>query len=274
MDQEHERLRQTYRICRLGFAILAFALILASLTSLVFFLRFIDFDTFAWITQSAWFYWLDVPIVWGCLIGTYLLWGRWPDSGWQRRAGFLVLMCAIDLVLWFLNHSDDLGLRLGEVGHHWLRLSLGEALGWAEFALVAGLSCDLMAHFGVEQAPEAGKATRSLAATGASVWTLYFIQQTAWNRGWPLQAKGFLNPESKLLYVAFQMVWAITLIQVTALTIATTRQATRVLAEMDAEERDDDLLFASTDYNFTPHDAPDDSWHAKDDGANRSNSPW
>lgn len=274
MDQERERLRQTYRICRLGFAILSFALILASLSSVLFLLRLFHLDAFAWITQSALFYWIDVPIVWGCLIGTYLLWGRWPDSGWQRRAGLLLLMSTFDVVLWFLDHSDDLGLRLSEIGHGWLRMAIGQALGWAEFALVAGLSCDLMAHFGVEQAPEAGKATRSLAATGASVWMLFFIQQTAWNRGWPWQNRGIGNLESFLLLIAFEMVWTITLIQVTALTIATTRQATRVLAEMDVEDRDSDPLYAPTDYDFTPHDTQDVAWYANDDATNRHNNNW
>ena len=25
----------------------------------------------------------DTPIIWGCLLGTYFLWGRWDDAGWQ-----------------------------------------------------------------------------------------------------------------------------------------------------------------------------------------------
>ena len=31
-------------------------------------------------------------MVWGCLIGTYLLWGRWSQLGWQRRVGLLIVM--------------------------------------------------------------------------------------------------------------------------------------------------------------------------------------
>src|SRR6478736_5849645 len=105
-------------------------------------------------------------------------------------------MCFVDGILWLLEHGNQIGLQLTDVGHDWLRSELGQALGWAEFALLASLSGDLMAHFGVEHAPEAGKATRSLAATGAAVWFLFFLEQTAW--GWPLRARGVDTPEAIL----------------------------------------------------------------------------
>ena len=36
-------------------------------------------------------------------------------------------MCLVNVVLWSLDHADDLGLRDGEVGHEWFRRSLGAA---------------------------------------------------------------------------------------------------------------------------------------------------
>lgn len=252
MDQERDQERHTYAICRAGFGILSFALLLACLTTILsltglFMIRF----PLGRLTKTAIWHWRDVPIVWGSLLGCYLLWGRWSHAGWQRRSGLLVMMCLVDTILWFLDHGGELGLYFTEVGHEWLRGELGVALGWAEFALIASLAGDLMAHLGVEQAPEAGKATRSLAATGAVVWLLFFFEQTAWHLRWPLKQRGIGSIEAYLLFLGYNMIWTITLIQVTALTIATSRQAGRVLAEMEREDQDDDLLKPPSDAHLS-----------------------
>lgn len=261
MDLERETQRQTYRLCRLGFAILSLSLLLACSTSiLVLVAQFGGRPLVAWIVNLWWWRWVGTPVVWGCLIGTYLLWGRWSDPGWQRRVGLLIVMGLVDVVLWALDHGDDLALRLGDVGHHWLRYHLGEALGWAEFALLASLAGDVMAHLGVEQAREASRSTRSLAATGAVVWILLFCQCTDWRRGWPLQGPRNDSLETLLLQLGTTMIWTITLIQVTALSIAATRETARAVTEMDIEDRRDDLFRspseADADLLPTPYDGP------------------
>src|SRR4051812_1978581 len=188
MDEERETQRRTYQLCQLAFAILSLSLMLASLTSiLALFARFGARSFYLWLVSMPWWPWVGTPIVWGCLVGTYLLWGRWSEPGWQRRTGLLVVFSLADVVLWALDHNNELALRLGEVGHDWLRTNLGEALGWAEFALLASLTGDVMVHLGVEQAREASKSTRSLAATGAVIWFILFCQRTAWRHGWPLK---------------------------------------------------------------------------------------
>lgn len=242
-ELDHERQRWTYTLCRLGFGVLSVALVLACCTSLLWLLSWFGARNImrAIVMTRAW-HWIDVPIVWGSLVGTYLLWGRWNERGWQRRSGLLLLMCFVDAALWLFEHANDLGLHEGEIGHEWLRSQLGEALGWAEFTLMAGLACDLLAHLGVEQAPEAGKATRSLSATGAVVWMILFLERTAWRQGWPLLDQGIHSPETLLLTMGTRMIWAITLIQVTALTIAATRQTHRVLREMERDQQEHELL--------------------------------
>lgn len=250
METEYEKQRLTYQLCRLGFGFVSFALLLASATTVIALARlFLGPGHVEWIVQSAFWRWIDVPIVWGGLVGTYLLWGRWPDSGWQRRAGLLLVMSLVDAVLWFLDHGDAMGLQLSEVGHEWLRHEFGQALGWAEFALFASLASDLMAHLGVENAREAGKATRSLAATGAAVWMVVFLERTNWS-AWPLQDRGISSFQSLLLWLGAEMLWAITLIQVTALSIAATRQVGAVLAEMEREADFHDLLKSPSDTDF------------------------
>jgi hypothetical protein len=266
-ELEREQQRRTYQLCRLGFGIQSVALALACVTSVLWLMAmFGGRALLIWAKGSAWWNWVDAPVVWASLIASYLFLGRWSERGWQRRAGLLLVMCMVDAGLWFLDHGTQFGLR-EPVGHEWLRQQLGQALGWAEFTLIAGLACDFMAHLGIDQAPEAGKATRSLSSTGAVIWLILFVERTAWSQGWPLQDHGIRSMETLLLSMGTHMIWTITLIQVTALTIAATRQGSRVLAEMDREDQQldqfptppgrDDAFAAARD---VPSKPPRDPW--------------
>jgi hypothetical protein len=268
MDQEREQERRTYRLCRLGFGLLALTLAVACFLQLVELSPlFLGRRGFFGLRGSAVGWWLAVVLTWGLLPGAYLLWGRWSEAGWQRRAGLLVLMGMVDIVLWLIRFGEALGLRTGDFGHEWLRDSLGAALGWAELALTAGLACEMLVHLGVAAAAETGKATRSLAATGAVVWMLWFCQVTDWGV-WPLAERKPFPRESLLVYMGWTMIWTITLLQVTALTVAATRQCTRVLAQMDAEDAENDPLRPPSERDDGGLLRVDDLW---DDGtASRS----
>ena len=247
-DIEREQLRKTYQLCRLGFTILAFALVLACFGSLLDLFSRFDRNLVTWIRQSMLYQWLDTPMVWGCLIGATLLFGRWDHVSWQRRAGLFLVMNLVDLGLWFADRGDAMGLAPGEFGHQWLREIMGQALGWGEFALISSLSCDYLVHLGVDHARDSDKSTRSMAATGAMVWLLLICQLTDWHAGWPLQAHHQMRGlEGMLLYHGFRLIWAITLIQVTALVISAVRQSTEVIAEMDREDQENDLLRSRSD---------------------------
>lgn len=241
-DLEREQLRKTYEVSRMGFSILSAALVLACFSSLLPILWNFYPELCARIFTSTWFHWMDVPITWGSLLGVTLLWGRFDHPGWQRRVGLLLVMSMVDAGLWFLDHGAELGLVAGNFGHEWLCNNVGQALGWAEFALVAGLSCDYLEHLGVSYARESGKSTRSMAATGAVVWLLLFCQRTNWSGGWPLIAHRIRSIEEFLLFQASHLIWAITLIQVTALTLSAARMSGEVLAEMRAEDEASDPL--------------------------------
>jgi hypothetical protein len=250
MDQDHEQERRTYQLCQMGFGSLAFGLILATaMTVLVLPNHFGGRAFLPGLVHSSWWPWLDTPIVWGTLFGSYLLWGRWPDPSWQRRTGLLLVMCLTDAVLWALDHADALGLRTGEVGHMWFRIALGHALGWAEFALLAGVSSAVLVHLGIDQAAETGRATRSLAGTGAAVWMLLFLLQTDFQRGWPLIPRR-MSLEMAILDLGQNMIWTIALIQVTAMSIAATRQCTAVLADLARQEQADELFPAPSEADW------------------------
>lgn len=239
-DDERRRQRSRYRRLGLGFSTLALALILASLSSiggllLIFTRPHINIGAILGIDR--WEMILESSIVWISTIGVALLWGRWPDASWTRRSGLLFLMCLVDVVLWSLDHSKDLGLTDAQVGHDWFRRSVGQALGWSEFALIASLAAEMATRLGEPQAADFGRAARSMATTGAMVWFMWFYFQTDWNgRLWPLRMRR-LDPGSSLLLLATYILSAISLVQVSILSLVASRCCGKALRQMVAEDR-------------------------------------
>src|SRR5262249_6537188 len=224
-------------------------LILASFTALMPFLWMFYRELFKRIEETAAYRWIDVPITWGSLLGATLLWGRFDHPGCQRRVGLLLEMSLADAGLWLLEHGVDVGIAPVNFGHQWLRGNIGQALGWAEFALMAGLTCDYLEHLGVEYARESGKSTRSMAATGAVVWLLLFCEHTDWRGGWPPAAHRFRSIEDFLLYQASNLIWTITLLQVTSLVISAAKMSGQVLAEMSFEDEANDPFKSRSEWS-------------------------
>ena len=50
------------------------------------------------------------------LVGPYALWGRWPDRAWIRRSGLLIVVGLVDVILFGLDHLQELGLGRGRAG--------------------------------------------------------------------------------------------------------------------------------------------------------------
>jgi hypothetical protein len=245
-DTDREQARKTYQLCRFGFSSYGIALVVASIVALIDMLSIFRLEQVKWIQHLPWFSWLDTPIVWSRLIGAIILWGRWDHRSWQRRTSLLLTLCLADVVLWFVARGEALGLHQGDIGHDWLRHIIREAMSWGRMALLSSLAGDYLVHLGVENARESDKLTRSMTVTGALVWMLFVCQQTNW-AAWPLQLRGFGNLESMLLLHGFSLIYTITLIQVTALVVSAARQSTVVLAEMDREDQEDDLLRPQSD---------------------------
>lgn len=238
IDLEREQLHKTYQLCRYGFAFLTASLVPACIiTVLTMFALLSDLRLFNQIAESRWSQWINTVCTWGSLVGVMLLWGRWDNKSWQRRCGFLLLLSVVDLVLWFLDRGD----AQGPAELSWFRSNLGQALGWAEFALLASLSGDYLVHLGIEQAEDSARSTRFLAAIGAVVWLIKFCEWTDWEHGWPLRRRN-PNMHSLLLFLGSELIWTITLLQVTALIIAALRQSNRTLGRMDREDHDLDSL--------------------------------
>jgi hypothetical protein len=243
---EREVLRNRLRRARFGFSVLGLALVVASLSTIGFLIL-----GFSGVGQPLGIL-LGIPnfeliegsiIVWGSLLGVALLVGGWPDESWRGRSVLLLLMCLVDATLWSLDHADLLGLRDGgDVPHAWLRRSLGEAISWSEFALIASLAADMAAHLGETRAIDFARSVRSLATTGAMVWFLYFYFRTNWVLPiWPLRARP-QNHGSFMLMLCWMVLSAILFVQTTALSLLAGRCCGQALRKMAAEDRASDLL--------------------------------
>jgi hypothetical protein len=185
---------------------------------------------------------LGAVISWVSLLGVCLLWGTWPDIHWQRRSGILLILSMVDVVNWTLRHSTELGLYDGTIGHEWFRNSLGSAMAWSEFALMASLAADLAGHLGEPRAVELSRSLRSLSTTGAMVWFLYFSFRTDWRPPiWPLRPR-MPNPGTMMLALSWTVVEAICFVQSAILSLLAARCCAMTLVEMAKVDRENDLI--------------------------------
>jgi hypothetical protein len=250
MESDHDLQRRRYRLCMIGFGLTAAAILLLAIDStLNLGMRFSLMRgrpaPWQWALSTPAYSWLvGAPITWMALLGTYLLWGRWDNSSWQRRAGLLVVMNLVDSVLWAIDRGPELGLMAADAEHLWFRIKLAQALGWAEFALIAGLASDLAVHLGATQAAESSRTTRSLVAIGALSWMFVFIQGTNWGQPfWPLEPRPVRFAPGLLMFsLASLFIQTIVAFQVASLSFLAAARCRQVLAEIDREERDNDPL--------------------------------
>ncbi len=257
--EERNLFRSRLRRYRLGFSVLGLALVVASLSTIGFLLLFLSGQRARLGVQLGIPHWELIEeslVVWGSLLGVCLLWGRWPDENWLRRSGLLLMMCLADAALWSLDHATTLGLVDGEIGHEWFRRSLGTAIGWSEFALIASLAGDMAAHLGEPQALDFAKAARSLATTGAMVWFMYFYFRTSWVPPfWPLRERPF-NHGTFMLLLGWLVLLALNLVQVTGLCLLAGRCCGRVLREMAAEDRKNNTIPSRSEAGWEEFNRP------------------
>ena len=176
-------------------------------------------------------------IVLGSLTGVALLWGHWPDEGWRRRSGLLLLLCLVDLVSWSVENATRLGITDVAFGHDYFREALGTAIGWSEFALIASLAAEMAGSLGEAHAAELGRAARSLTTLTALIWLVYFFVGTNWNPPvWPLKPFG-RNFLTMNLFRCWYMLYAILLVHVTLLCLSAARSCGRAVRQMGAEDR-------------------------------------
>ncbi len=255
------RERRQIRRYQWGFSALGLALVVAGMFSVGGLLAFFFKLPQLGIAIQGWDFWEETVVVLSSFVGVGLLWGRWPDESWRRRSGLLLFMCLIDVVLWSLDHATRLGLSDVAIGHEYFRRSLGQALSWSEFALIASLSSGMTTHLGESRALDLGRAPRSLATVGASVWFVYFFLRTNWNPPiWPLRENPFdfrLFP----ILTGWLFLSTLVLVQVTLLCLYAGRTCGRAVRAINAEERRDESFLSRSEIGWNEYHKKDNDRH-------------
>ena len=234
MNDEAFDYPRAYRLSRLGFLLMAVGLVpccileVATLAGALCNPRLVR-----WIEHSGVKVILDTTTPWVTLAGSTILWTAWETTTWRRRAGLLMTMCLVDVACWFINLGDP--NNLGEYAY--FRDQFQSAMGWAQFALIASLSGDLLGHLGVEEAEESSKSTQSLASTGAVIWMLLFLETTNLRAGWPLQKAPAIGFHTWILALGSFVIRTICLLQVTALVLAAVQRLNDVDGSDDETTR-------------------------------------
>jgi len=219
MDWDDDPTPPRYRLCRAGFAAVGLGLALmgfsAAFELLILFSEQQQQQQLWKLTRHpVWIWAINAPITWLTLIGSYLIWAGRGDADWRRRAGFFLILNAIDLVQWAVSHAEALGMQPGAVGHPWLRFQVSMGFQWIEDALCATLAAELAGSLGDVKAAALANKVRVLAAAGGALWAIGLVHNTDWNRGWPLVGRQII--------FRFDPLWALVLFGGLALTVLTT----------------------------------------------------
>ena len=246
-DREPELPQPRYLICRAGFALISVGLSLLALSAAVTLARMFvpSPDLERMVADPLWKWIVGAPITWLTLLGSYLLWAGWTDPSWRRKAGLLLLLNSIDAVQWTLDNSEDLGLRVGMVGHGWLRGQVGSLFNWIEFALASRLAFSLSERLGGGDASLRHKA-RVFCLAGMALWAFGFLRLTDWRHPWPLIPRGrrLNGPIGLLMLLGTETLMLLALLNIIPLCVTACRSCSRAAAEEvpEHEEKGLDLL--------------------------------
>ncbi len=242
MELHNDDLRPRYQLCRAGFGLIALSLglLCAAKVSFLALLFGAHKEVMALHSHPAWLWLVDAPITWGSLVGAYLLWGRWKIPSWQRKAGLLLLMNALDAGMWTIDHAEQFGFEITRLDLDWTFFVVASGLGWVELMMAAFLAAELCAHLGRHDAVDSSRAAHSLAIIGIVFWGILALSQTDWN-AWPLRPR--MTAEIQILLLLSTVLMIILTFQVTVLSLTASRLCGGYLKELDQfESSGHDLL--------------------------------
>jgi hypothetical protein len=251
LDFEHDpaSARRRYALCRAAFLLGAVGLAQLGLSCMLEVLILFYRDPgLVRIAKSSWWHWgVGAPITWTTFVSAYLLWGRWRDPSWQRRAGLLLLLNTFDLVTWIIQNNRELGLRIGDVGHPWLRMFLTEGFGWTEFMLFGSLAAEVANRPGTDAAHLLRNGVFALSTLGLVLCGATFLSATDWAHRWPLVPRRIDPGLFLLYYVTSQMMMAMTTVQLVALMGLGARQCARDIRSLKSDDSMPDLLVSRSE---------------------------
>ncbi len=153
MHDELGQLRNTYRICCVGFAMLTvgFSMIFLYWSVILFSCLTLQLQFLQWLETEAVTFFFLIPMVLIKDLGLLMLWGRWTNKTWYRRSGLLMLMAGIDLVYLFYQNSDRFGLDMTLDEHRWMISNIAYLLHWAIYGTVGLIAFDIANHRAVQR---------------------------------------------------------------------------------------------------------------------------
>ncbi|GAC1340607.1 MAG: hypothetical protein NVSMB14_06300 [Isosphaeraceae bacterium] len=244
-NQDIVEVRPRYVLCRIAFLLVGIGLGIYCLDVVAQLTMFLTRDAgILKALRSDWWKWVvGAPITWCTVLGAFLLWGRWRDTSWQRRAGLLLLFNLIDVVTWTISHGNDLGLKIGDFSlYAFLRNEMSQLLGWAEFYLFATLASEVADHLAADpNLLRVGRAMGPLCAIGATLSVLEFFGMLDRRGGWPPRP-GVGNPEVVLLMLIGLVLTFMATAQTVLLSLLASRKCRDHLAHLARVQSGDDLL--------------------------------
>jgi hypothetical protein len=189
MEPGYDSQRPRYLLCSIGFWLLTVSFGLLGLCNALPLIGVINNDNriFQVMSQRWWTLSISLPLSYMGLLGSYLLWGRWSDMSWQRRAGLMVLLSLLNSIAATLIRADDLGFvaRI-EPAKHTLSVMI-DSFGWVKLFLAASLATEVASQLGRPTISEAGRLSERVALFGLALCVALTIVHTSWRDGWPLQ---------------------------------------------------------------------------------------
>ncbi len=241
MDPTYESQRPRYFLCSLGFGFLGVSFVLLTIgtaTPIIGFLT--DNQAFlAAVNRPWWTFVVNLPMSYGALIGAYLVWGRWTDPSWQRRAGLLLLMNLIDAVSATLLESRALGFDAGLEPDSYLIGLITGIFAWLEFYLSASLAAEIAAQLARPTLADAGRLSERIALIALVIWVLFHGLRTDWSI-WPPVQPRIQSLEELFIYLGLNCARILCGAQVATLCLIAAAHCRRTWRELgDAESKFD-----------------------------------
>jgi hypothetical protein len=219
--EEMADVRPRYRLTGFGLALFSFSYLLLLFDVIVVlagkFRLLPELDEVG--RHTYWLWGVRAPIHALSLLGAYLLVGRWDTSSWRRKSVVLLILNAIEVVNWCLNHGAPLGVPPLPEAYRWSSDLLKLGMVWVGLAIYTSLVGDLLIHLGQRDALTTSRSTCAMSWTGFGLWSLLVLSCTEWTV-WPLQPRFLSRAEAQLARMNFHISSLLLMIILFSVTIA------------------------------------------------------
>ena len=232
-----------YRLLRVAFALGAISLGLLGLSGACEVMAYLgDRDILNVVRSDLWDWMVGAPITWGSLFASFVLLGPFADLRWRRLAVLLLVMNAVDLGVWWLEHADAMGFRGNAIapGQGGLLLATGRLLNLSELFVFGYLAREVLIHL---ERPESARAFDLVywsVFTGIALHLLFCLNLIHWQHGGGFRfVPRIRNVETFFIYLAGIVAQTVSAFAVSYLCIQACHQSSQMLGELAESEKKD-----------------------------------